>query len=405
MVNVDKALIVGDFNIHVDNTNDALGLAFTDLINSFGIKQIFTGPTYRFNHTLDLIISHGIDLTDIDIVPQSDDVTDHFLVSCMLRITDINYMAPRYRPGRTIVPATKDQFTNNLPDLSQLLCVPINTHELDEMTSNMGTIFSNTLEAVAPLKLKKVREKCTAPWYNSYTHSLKKETHNLERKWIKSNLEVFRIAWKNSMSSYRKALKAARAEHIYKLIENNQNNPRFLFSIVTRLTNNQTPPHLNIPSQFNSNDFMNFFTDKIDNIRNTITNVDSTASSTSASFIAPKQKLQCLTTIGQEELNKLISASKPTTCLLDPVPTKLLKELPVAEEPLLNIINSSLSLGHVPKPFKLAVIKPLLKKPQLDSSELANYRPISNLPFMSKILEKVVSTQLCSFLQKKKISL
>ncbi len=87
MVNVDKALIVGDFNIHIDNTNDALGLAFTDLINSFGVKQNVTGHTHRFNHTLDLIILHGIDLTDIDIVPQSDDVTDHFLVSCMLRIS------------------------------------------------------------------------------------------------------------------------------------------------------------------------------------------------------------------------------------------------------------------------------------------------------------------------------
>ncbi len=163
-------------------------------------------------------------------------------------------------------------------------------------------------------------------------------------------------------------------------------------------------PDLNIPSQFNSNDFMNFFTDKIYNIRNTITNVDSTASSISASFIAPKEILQCFTTIGQDELNKLITASKPTTCLLDPVPTKLLKELlPVAEQPLLNIINSSLSLGHVPKPFKLAVIKPLIKKPKLDPCELANYRPISNLPFMSKILEKVVSAQLCSFLQKNDI--
>ncbi len=122
LVNVDKALIVGDFNIHVDNTNDALGLAFTDLINSFGVKQNVTGPTHRFNHTLDLIISHGIDLTDIDIVPQI------------------------YHPGRIIVPVTKDRFTNNLPDLSELLCVPINTDELDTITSNMGTIFSNMLE-------------------------------------------------------------------------------------------------------------------------------------------------------------------------------------------------------------------------------------------------------------------
>ncbi len=127
----------------------------------------------------------------------------------------------------------------------------------------MGTIFSNTLETVAPIKLKKVREKRAAPWYNSYTHSLKKETRNLERKWRKIYLEVFRIAWKNSMSSYRQALKAARTEYIRLLfIDNNQNNPRFLFSTVARLTNKQMSPDQNIPLQFNSNDFMNFFTEK-----------------------------------------------------------------------------------------------------------------------------------------------
>ncbi len=101
------------------------------------------------------------------------------------------------------------------------------------------------------------------------------------------------------MSSYRHALKAARTEHIRKFIDNNQNNPRFLFSTVARLTNNQTSPDLNIPSQFNSNDFMNFFTDKIDNIRNTITNADSTASRNSSSFSALKEKLLCFTTIAK----------------------------------------------------------------------------------------------------------
>ncbi len=76
----------------------------------------------------------------------------------MLHINDINYMAPCYRPGRTIVPATKDRLTNNLPDLSQLLDVPITTNELDKITSNMGTIFSNTLETVAPIILKSLEK-------------------------------------------------------------------------------------------------------------------------------------------------------------------------------------------------------------------------------------------------------
>ncbi len=87
--------------------------------------------------------------------------------------------------------------------------------------------------------------------------------------------------------------------------------------------------------------------------------------------------------------------------MLDPIPSKLLKEvLPEVIDPVLAIINSSLSLGYVPKNFKLAVIKPLIKKTQLDPKDLVNYRPISNLPFLSKILEKVVSSQLYSFLEK-----
>ncbi len=59
---------------------------------------------------------------------------------------------------------------------------PNTADELDKITSNMGTIFSNTLETVVPIKLKKVKEKCAVPWYNSYTHSLKKKTRNLESK-------------------------------------------------------------------------------------------------------------------------------------------------------------------------------------------------------------------------------
>ncbi len=75
--------------------------------------------------------------------------------------------------------------------------------------------------------------------------------------------------------------------------------------------------------------------------------------------------------------------------MLDPIPSKLLKEvLPEVIDPLLAIINSSLSLGYVPKNFKMAVIKPLIKKPQLDPKDLANYRPILESPFFVKDIRK-----------------
>jgi len=51
----DKVLIDDDFNIHVDNEKDALGLAFKDILNSIGVRQHMSGPTRGHNHTNTLI--------------------------------------------------------------------------------------------------------------------------------------------------------------------------------------------------------------------------------------------------------------------------------------------------------------------------------------------------------------
>ena len=48
----------------------------------------------------------------------------------------------------------------------------------------------------------------------------------------------------------------------------------------------------------------------------------------------------------------------------------------------------------MPTELKQAVIRPFLKKPSLDYQELKNFRPISNLTFLSKVIEKVVALQL-----------
>ncbi len=53
-----------------------------------------------------------------------------------------------------------------------------------------------------------------------------------------------------------------------------------------------------------------------------------------------------------------------------------------------------------PKPLNCLLLSLSLKKKKLDPKDLVNYRPISNLPFLSKMLEKVESSQLYSFLEK-----
>ena len=65
---------------------------------------------------------------------------------------------------------------------------------------------------------------------------------------------------------------------------------------------------------------------------------------------------------------------------------------------ILNIINIALHSAIVSSSLKYAIIKPILKKPELDIEFLSNYRPISQLPFISKILERIVSKQLFNYL-------
>ena len=103
-------------------------------------------------------------------------------------------------------------------------------------------------------------------------------------------------------------------------------------------------------------------------------------------------------------LQEIVGHVKPSGSPHDAVPPRLLKEVFSTVGPIVNIvINSSLSSGAVPLNFKQAVVQPLIKKPGLDPAVLANFRPISKLPFISKILEKVVHCQLTSFLEEHNI--
>ena len=61
--------------------------------------------------------------------------------------------------------------------------------------------------------------------------------------------------------------------------------------------------------------------------------------------------------------------------------------------------NTSLLNKHLPVSQRHAIITPLIKKPHLDATEVKNYRPVSNLIFVSKVVERLVSERLVGYLQ------
>ena len=81
-----------------------------------------------------------------------------------------------------------------------------------------------------------------------------------------------------------------------------------------------------------------------------------------------------------------------TTCSSDLFPTRLLMSHLHAIVPILqHIVNLCLTMGDFHISCKSSIVIPLIKKSGLDREMLKNYRPVSNLSFLSKVIEKVIS--------------
>ena len=96
-----------------------------------------------------------------------------------------------------------------------------------------------------------------------------------------------------------------------------------------------------------------------------------------------------------EEICKTIMCCSTTSCVLDPLPTQLLKtNVDILSPVITRIVNLSLTTGKFPSSQKSAIITSLLMKASLDPESFKNYRPVSNLTFVSKLLERIVAKQL-----------
>ncbi len=100
----------------------------------------------------------------------------------------------------------------------------------------------------------------------------------------------------------------------------------------------------------------------------------------------------------------IIEHLRPTVCPYDVMQARFLKQVVhIVGSDVSNLVNLSLSTGIVPDSLKYALITAILKKPNSDTLIFSNFRPVSNLSFMSKILEKVVLVQLQVFLRSNQI--
>ncbi|KAK6182932.1 hypothetical protein SNE40_010504 [Patella caerulea] len=214
--------------------------------------------------------------------------------------------------------------------------------------------------------------------------------------------EIDRRLYRSVRNNANKLIEKTKSDHYISLINDNKKSRKPLFSTLNNLLGKpQDVVHPRGPDLEVANNFSNYFIDKISKIRSELSPTESNEPQDEPFY---GNKFHLFRNLTELELKKIILSSKPSSCVLDKIPTRFMILILNYLLPLLTaIINSSLGCGVVPECLKHAVIKPLLKKPSINPEVLKNYRPVSNLPFLSKILEKVVKIQLLKHLETNKL--
>ena len=140
-----------------------------------------------------------------------------------------------------------------------------------------------------------------------------------------------------------------------------------------------------------------YFIQKIDTIRTQL-DTDQTNSSLeddtlSAIVAETAPSFPAFTMLSGGDVKHLIQNSALKSCPLDPVPSTLVSKCEALLPLLTKIVNLSLQSGCFPDLWKEALVFPLLKKPGLDVI-FKNFRPVSNLSFVFRLIEKAVFNQI-----------
>ena len=367
------------------------------ILSSFDLMQHVTQPTHRGKHILDLLISKNGDGLVVGCTVKDSGFPDHFAILAHLSLDKPPL------PTKTVsYRKLKDVSTAELNDAirsTSLLSCDINAMPLDALTRLYDSELSHALNNVAPLRSRTIVIRPESKWYNNEIRVAKQQRRRSENKWRKSGLAIHREIYMSERQKVNDMIKDAKATYFREMISTHQKNTKQLFGVINDLLgktrDNPLPPG---PKKEDVAEmFGQFFVEKIDLIKASIPVAD--IDSLNLTFPQVAENFEAFQAISMDDIRTIITESPNKSCSLDPLPTHLTRAALDVLLPVIHVIvNRSLSEGHFPQCYKEASVTPLLKKTTLPP-ECKNYRPISNLRFLSKILEKIVTRQLNQHLQ------
>ena len=404
--------LCGDFNFHFQDANNFYARKFLQLCECKGFVQHISQPTHVSGNTLDLILtlnsSHEpFNISNVDVTSCTGTTSDHYLLACDLPIfRQRNSLNPSLvREQRDLREFQKIDVDNFREDI---FCSPLNTLSdygtVDDAVDLYSKIITDLLDKHAPI-VRKSFKPSQSPWWDSKCQSAKTEMRRAQRNKEKNPTDETKAVFKEKLIDKAIAVNRARNAYYDGKLSSVKGDSRGTYKVINSLLDKEFSstkfPNGESDSKV-AEDLKNFFNQKvkdiysiIENERTQKTDSDDMTQVDAEELQSSSDNLDTFKMITREELYDVVDEMASKSCPVDLLPFQLFKTcLPELSEIILFIVNHSLSSGVFPSTYKLALVRPGLKDQGLDPDVLKNYRPISNLTYISKIIEKVVHKQI-----------
>ena len=213
-----------------------------------------------------------------------------------------------------------------------------------------------------------------------------------EEIWAKYRRDEHYKAFKRERNRFNRMLLLKRSNSIGTRILQAKRDTKALHSIVNNElgTSKESPLPESLDDRDLANSFAEFFHSKIVKIRDVLTQTAPQTFEHNPTI----PTVNSFHKMSTDDVQQIITSMTSKSCELDVIPTTVLKKLLQKLTPILtHIVNASLTQPDFPRDWKTAIVRPLLKKANLDKNIMKNYRPVSNLSFISKVVERCMLSQ------------
>jgi len=394
-------ILMGDFNCPGDCPNK-VDTRLATLISCYNMCIVNKDPT-RLNHDgamsmLDVIIEPECDRRLQAVKTLQTGFSDHSMV--MAQLICSRYKKPLITYSfRNFRKLNVDEFKKFIRN-SVSYTTPAD--DADKQAALLNADLRKAIDQFAPLCTRTRREsKPETRWLSPEAREAKRVRRRLERRYTVTKSDSDRRAYRAACRSAHSLITQSLSNHVCSEVLNVADNPRLLWRMVNHLLHPCAGGnwYQDLNTHKLAEELCMFFVDKVQRVKETIRSKLYQTQLPPVSVLSHPLAavMSTFRPVSVAEVNKAILASPNKTSPMDIIPITLLKRC--SEElavPICHLVNVSFSQGSFPSIFKTGLVTPLLKKPGLSTSDSKNFRPITNLSTISKVMERMALTQLKS---------